>query len=89
MPNKSKLLAITAIAAIVSTSSAFASDRGDLVRVRDTVNYSQKHVMRHAAGAKAQQEIQPLTPAERLEPFTAEQKRALDAPDPFYHPDMF
>ena len=89
MLTKSKLFAVTAIVALVSTSSAFAFDKADVIKVQDTATHSQRHSVKHPADAQARQDVQPLTAVERLEPFTAEEKAILDAPDPFHHPDEF
>lgn len=89
MITKSKLLVITTIAAVVSSSSAFAMDQAKPVHARSIAAHSHQQAVRHSAKPKKHEAVEPLTPAERLEPFTAEEKQRLDAPDPYYHPDLF
>jgi hypothetical protein len=93
MLTNSKLFAVTAIATLLAMSSAFANEmagmsQSGMSRSRDTVTHSRRHeAMRPAAPSNIV--VRPLTPTERLEPFTAEEKAILDAPDPYHHPDEF
>ncbi len=90
MLTKSKLLVLAAAAAVASTSPVLAFEPTRIAQWKDAANYSRlRTVPSRAEARQAHRRARNAEPFVAGEPFTAAQKRAFQAPDPYHHPDEF